>query len=203
MRTHRGTSRKKRQRCPSKGHATRFLRQRTRFMRQRCPLKGRRCRFARQPTRFSRQRRPFLRRWIRFLRHATRFLRQRRPFEGHGWHLKRQRCRLGRKRPRRGWQSRHCARWRMAQKASKCYKNGRARRGWQHLRHAEEQKRPAQGEQRNKQGEARCATGTCGMGVGWRLGRSSHWRCVSGAMKSRTMRLPCRLAQWLQGPTTT
>ncbi len=89
----------------------------------------------------------------------------------------------------------------MAQKTSKCYKNGHAGRGWQHLRHAQEQKRPAQGEQRNKQGEARCATGTCGMGVGWRPWCLGHWRCVSGFLKRRTMLLPCRLAQWRQALT--
>lgn len=172
-------------------------------MRQRCPLKGRCCRFERQPTRFSRQRRPFLRRWTRFLRHATRFLRQGRPFEGHGWHLKRQRCRLGWKRQRRGWQSRHCARWRMAQKASKCYKNGHARRGWQHLRHAKEQKRPAKGQQRNKQGEARCATGTCGMGAGWRLGRSDPWACALGFLQSDLIRWYWALTQWHQALAAT
>lgn len=93
-----------------------------------------------------------------------------------------------------GFDGRPCARWRMGKKAAKCYKTGHTRRGWRDLRHVTKQKRPAQGEQRNKQGEARCATGTCGMGLGWGRDRSGLWRCVSGALKRRSMWLPCRLA---------
>lgn len=92
-------------------------------------------------------------------------------------HLKCQRCRFAGEGP-------HRAGWRMGKKSAKCYKNGHARRGWRHLRHAKEQKRPAQGEQRNKQGEARCAMGTCGMGVGWRLRSMGLWRWVSARSKT-------------------
>ncbi len=106
---------------------------------------------------------------------------------GRGRRMACQRCGLG-------FDGRPCARWRMGKKAAKCYKTGHTRRGWRHLRHVTKQKRPAQGEQRNKQGEARCATGTGGMGVGWGPGRSGLWRCVSGVLKRRSMRLPCRLA---------
>ena len=136
-----------------------------------------------------------------FSRRGPRFLRQGRPFEGRGWRFEGRCCHVQQQRCRWRWERCPCAGWRMGKKASKCYKNGHARCGWRHLRHAKEQKRPAQGEQRNKQGEARCATGTGGMGVGWRPDRSGHWRCVLGVLKRRSLRLPCRLAQWRQALT--
>lgn len=110
---------------------------------------------------------------------------------GRGRRLACQRCGLG-------FDGRPCTGWRMGKKTAKCYKNGHARRGWRHLRHVKEQKRPATGDERNQQGEARCAMGTCGMGVGWWPRCLDPWRCVSGVLKRRSLRLHRRLSQWIQ-----